>query len=149
MSKNYLSLISHQPVTTQPLNTPIISSDANGFSDLVYIGGSSLVGMFIPGSNSGAAWTTANIAIYAALPNGSQTNEANYGPLYREDGSQYVLTIPSTIPATGLIIQVNPYDFVGIDSIQLQSVNQASSSTAVAQTNSPVITLITIGNGTF
>ena len=148
MAKQYLSLISHPAVTTQLINPNFASSDTNGFSDLVYMGGSSLVGLFIPGSNSGAAWTPANLAVYIAVP-GTQTNAANYAPLYREDGSQYVIPVPTSIPQTGVAIQINPYDFVGLDGIQFQSVNSASSSTPVVQTNSPTVILITIGNGTF
>ncbi len=149
MPKSYLSLISHPASTVQIINPVFVAADTNGFSDLVYMGGSSLVGLAIPGSASGAAWTAANIAVYAALADGSQTNSAAYAPLYREDGSQYVITVPGTIPSTGVIIQLNPYDFVGLDGLQFQSVNSASSSTPVVQTNSPTLRLLTIGNGSF
>lgn len=149
MAKNYNSLISHEATTVQPISVSIVSSDSSAFSDLMYIGGSSMVALFIPGSNSGAAWVTANIAVYSALPNGPQILAANYAPLYKSAGTQYIITLPASIPATGIMIQVDPYDFVGLDGIQFQSVNQSSASTPVVQTNSPSVTAITIANGSF
>lgn len=148
MAKNYISVTSHYAVSTGSLSVAIAAADANGFSDLMYIGGSSITALFIPGSNSGAAWTAANIVVYAALP-GSQTNAANYAPVYKAAGTLYVIDVPTSVPAEGLIIQVDPYDFVGFDCVQFQSVSTGSSSTPVVQTNSPSITAFVIGNGTF
>lgn len=149
VAKNYLAVPSHYAVTTDTVSVPIVSSDANAFSDLLYIGGSSIVAVFVPGSNSGAAWVPANILVYGAPPNGLQVSAANYAPVYKTDGTPYVIEVPATIPATGIIVNVNLYDFVGLDCVQFQSVTPGSPATPVVQTNSPSLVPILIGNGTF
>lgn len=148
MAKNFLAVPSHYAVTTSTMAVPIAAADANAFSDLLYIGGASIVALFVPGSNSGAAWTTANLVVYGTPANGMQVNAANYAPLYRDNGSLYVINVP-VVPATGLIVQIDPYDFVGLDCIQFQSVSTGSSSTPVVQTNSPSLLPIFICNGSF
>ena len=148
MAKALIQLSNFRPVSTQIKSLQIVSTDTNGFSDLFYFGGSSIVDLYIPGSNSGTAWVAADLAVYVCLANGTQGNTSDYAPLYKDDGTQYIIKVPS-VPATGLFIQVNPYDFVGIDAIQFQSVNTAAPGTPVVQTNSPSVTIITIGNGTF
>lgn len=156
VAKNYLSLVSHPAVNVQYMYPQIVAADTNGFSDLLYLGGSSIVALWIPGSASvlpgGAtqgAWVTANLVVYAAPTDGTQIHASQYGPLYKSNGSLYVIDVPSSVPSTGLMIQVDPYDFIGVDAIQLQSVNTSNSATPVVQTNSPVISVVTIGNGTF
>lgn len=149
MPKNFVQLPNFRPVSTLPTALNFISTDANGFSDLFYLGGSSIVAIFIPGSTSGAAWITANLAVYVSLANGTQSLAASYAPLFQPDGTQYIINIPASIPATGLFVQVDPYDFVGLDAVQFQSVNTGDAATPVVQTHSPNMTLITIGNGTF
>lgn len=149
MAKNFLPVASHYATTTSTMSVPIVSTDANAFSDLLYIGGSSIVAIFVPGSASGAAWTPANIRVYGTPANGLQVSAANYAPVYNTDGTPYVIQVPASIPATGLIVTVNLYDFVGLDCVQFQSVSSGAPGTPVVQTNSPSLVPILIGNGTF
>lgn len=143
MASTYKAQASHAAITTQFLVANFYAGDATGMSDMWNIAGSSLVDIFMP-----STWVAANLWVYACLPSiGAGIGSiANYVPLYREDGSPYIIIIPVT---TGCVVQVNPYDFVGLDAVAFQSVSTGSSSTPVTQTAGPAITLVSIGNGSF
>lgn len=120
------------------------SADATGKSELWQIAGNSIVGLFFPPT---PAWVTADIWVWAYyLGTGGQVTDTNYKPLYHPDGTAYIIKVPVT---TGCMVQVNPYDFVGVDCIQFQSTVVGTPGTAVVQTNSPIIRMLTIGNGSF
>lgn len=143
MPKKYNELPSHYAVTGQQALLKFDSADATGKSELWQIAGDSLVAIWVPPT---PAWIAADIWVYAYYMNGGQGTDTNYRPLYHPDGTAYIIKVPVT---SGCMIQVNPYDFIGIDAIQFQSVIVGTPGTPVTQTNSPILTLMTIGNGSF